>query len=119
MAKKLVKAVATKITTVKPIKLPFKPKVDSSVVAPEVVPNLDTDEKLNLSTFSIDQIVEWRNSASKRVAERDIMIDNWAKMVNDMSKAQKKNHTDLTWISRLNRHLNVRVFKYATKPSGE
>lgn len=124
MAKKIVKSTNVKkaVTISKKVQ---KPSIDPKVLIKKVndeqekqkeMPDLASDGKLNLDTFTVDQIIAWRNIASQRVDNRDKEIDNWAKAGQNILKLQNKNHRDLTWISRLNRHLNRRVFKYSTKP---
>jgi thiamine biosynthesis lipoprotein ApbE len=66
----------------------------------------------NLSDFSVEEIVSWRNTASTRVNEADKAID---KLMNEIDKITKFAKKDRVWIAKLNRHLNNKVFGYKTQ----
>jgi len=66
----------------------------------------------NLSDFSVEEIVSWRNKASERVNESDKIIDELEREAMVVAKNAK---ADRVWIARLNRHLNRRVFGYKTQ----
>ena len=66
----------------------------------------------NLSDFSVEEIVSWRNKASERVNEADMIIDELEREAMVVAENSKR---DRVWIAKLNRHLNKRVFGYKSQ----
>jgi hypothetical protein len=74
--------------------------------------------KLNtteLKTYSLEELIKWRNSASSRVSKIDedvkylvhVMAETYLKVL----KLQRKRKKDVQWIVKLNKALDFKVFK--------
>ncbi len=78
----------------------------------------DKNKKLNLDLYStsIDDIVNWRNTASDRATAIDKEIkkirDKIAPQLKKINKLEKRCVDTKRWISSLNKHLSRRVFRY-------
>jgi hypothetical protein len=83
------------------------------VVAKKPVVEHIPSNKDDLNKYSLEQIIEWRNAASKRVSGWDVHL---AAIESALKIGNKGASKDRLWIAKLNRHLNNKAFKYPTKP---
>lgn len=70
---------------------------------------MEENRKLDLNQFATDQLIEWRNSSSKKVNENDKAIDS---LMEEMDRYERLNRKALKWIAKLNRVINKRAFGY-------
>lgn len=80
---------------------------ESKVVKPE--------QEKPLSAYSIEDLMKWRNSASKRITEIDSQVEYINNVIKEYeskrNKLMKKRHKDASWVSRLNNVLHRKVIK--------
>ena len=73
---------------------------------------METEKKLK--DHELTDLITWRNSARKRVVEREELIRKTMKLydhhVRALDKLKKNNISDLKWLARLNHTLARKVF---------
>jgi hypothetical protein len=69
--------------------------------------------RLELSSYPIDELMNWRNAARVRADERSkrllVLKELQEATETEIRKLDKKQHSDLIWIGRLQRTLSKKV----------
>ena len=74
-----------------------------------------TPAKPKLSSYPIEELMTWRNAARTRAAARDKRLIELRKqleasdLAREIRRLDKKQHSDLTWLDRLQRTLSNKV----------
>jgi len=74
-----------------------------------------TDKKkiIPLEQFSFEQLIAWRDAASKRATARDPQLKlinaDAVNLIRILKQGEKKQHSDLLWISKLNKVLRKKA----------
>jgi len=81
-----------------------------------VIPgNGNTITNPGLDQYPIDKLIEWRNSASKRVdhydAEIRLISAQIASLISSLKKTKKRRESDAVWIRRIHKNLHKKIFK--------
>ena len=63
--------------------------------------------KVDLSKYSLDEIIAWRNTASNRVDSNRELLHSYETKI---EKLDRKIHTDIRWIRKINKYLIRQVF---------
>jgi hypothetical protein len=66
-----------------------------------------SSKELEIQKCPIDDVIRWRDTASKRVSKADARKKQ---LVKELSFIEKKTISDIKWIRKLNKALNLRVF---------
>lgn len=82
---------------------------------PLTVRKQSTRSSLPLSSYSIEELMKWRNTASKRIDNIDAQVEYIERVMEEYekkyNKLMKKRHKDASWVSRLNNALYRKVIK--------
>lgn len=76
--------------------------------------NGDDKTPSQLIRFSLEDLINWRNSARKRCDSREndlkILKNKGIEIIREVRRLDKKQHSDLVWIGKLNRVISKKVF---------
>ena len=97
----------TPVKSKKPVKSNAAVKTSTPVKSNAVVKSNKDDYATDLSKHGVQELILWRNTASKRVDVARAQMEALHKKYNFLNK---KAHSDIKWIRRLHNELSRQVF---------
>ena len=68
---------------------------------------VDSPKTIDLFAFSLDEIKEWRDRASKRITKRDNRL---LAITREVKTINRNNLSDVRWVKKLNSTMSKKVF---------